>query len=856
MREYILKFVVAMIEKKGKLPKGADLEAFDYLEAGYIDSLGLTKFIVRIESEFGVEISDADIDSPRFRTIGGVVSLIEGKSKTSSPLFTILIPVYNAAAYLAGALDSVFAQTLPQNRFEVIVIDDCSTDGTSDMALQYANQRNFRMTRTSQNSGPGTARNVGIEIARGEWILFLDSDDRLVPSALTDLESEIRNRVSESVDAIGFNWTYLENGKFPQDLSQGKRKDHIYLTASREERLTRYLCLQTDGSAIYTCVRRDLLNRAGIRFEAGYHEDVDYIWFVYQNAREVTYVEKVLYGKAHRKDSIVNTMSDRHLSGFWRAWRRIGLSIASAETSLRNDFLRGVNGVVATRIREIGRLAPGKAESLYRTLYDGSVALLKELGWSVFVGSETKYDQMAGQFFEVMAKSDLSDSDKARKIYSFSQEILSKTWSCVDLHHSVFLAPNQIRTCCQRFFRNNQMQGDVVLMEAPAGEEVTSAAIVTAKKALIEAINKGESTACESCPFLEFKDWGPIDPFEIHYLSMEHHSICNLKCSYCSDTYYGGAKANYNVSGLVDDFLTRGQLDKCNTVVWGGGEPTLGENFTSMITKIVDRVPSARHHVLSNSVTYSETVANLLAGDKISVTTSVDAGCEGTFEQIRGRAKMGHVFANLQKYVSRQPRRVTVKYIFTEENTKIEEVQGFVDLVKRYQLNGCNFQISTNFKEEVISFDAAVLMIAMYGLLIAAGHRAVFFDDLLRHRLVDIHSKVGAKIRARLDSWGLASCVAQPKDYPRVLIWGAGRQAKYMVENSAFLKKAEIAFFVDNTASKIGTQYLGHDVRSPEALLENDLPVVIAAVQGYPIIYDKLLRIGVPESRLITSLIF
>lgn len=78
-RDYILEFVISLIQKKSRLPKDCDLESFDYIESGYVDSMELIKFIVDIESEFDVSISETDMERSSFRTIGGLVNIIYQK---------------------------------------------------------------------------------------------------------------------------------------------------------------------------------------------------------------------------------------------------------------------------------------------------------------------------------------------------------------------------------------------------------------------------------------------------------------------------------------------------------------------------------------------------------------------------------------------------------------------------------------------------------------------------------------------------------------------------------------------------------------------------------------------------------
>ncbi len=106
------------------------------------------------------------------------------------PAVSIIIPLYNAEKYIGECLDSILAQTF-QN-FEVIVVDDCSTDSSPAVVNACAPKFNGRLTltKTQKNSGgPGEPSNIGIAFSRGEYLLILDNDDTITPTALSELYS-------------------------------------------------------------------------------------------------------------------------------------------------------------------------------------------------------------------------------------------------------------------------------------------------------------------------------------------------------------------------------------------------------------------------------------------------------------------------------------------------------------------------------------------------------------------------------------------------------------------------------------------------------------------------------------------
>lgn len=125
------------------------------------------------------------------------------------PLVTVIVPLYNKAAYVARALDSIAAQTVED--FEVIVVDDGSTDGGGDAAAARSDPR-YRLVRQA-NAGPGAARNRGLREARAPYVAFLDADDRWLPLFLAE-NVEILARHPEAA-AVSGGWYEDPGGAFP-----------------------------------------------------------------------------------------------------------------------------------------------------------------------------------------------------------------------------------------------------------------------------------------------------------------------------------------------------------------------------------------------------------------------------------------------------------------------------------------------------------------------------------------------------------------------------------------------------------------------------------------------------------------
>lgn len=123
------------------------------------------------------------------------------------PTVSVIIPVHNDAAYLRSALDSAMQQTLSD--IEIICVDDGSTDSTAEILAQYAAaDSRFRLVTLARNSGILTARCRGVEVARGDYTMFLDGDDCLVPHAC---ETAVTQIWQYGVDVLWFSYTVREH---------------------------------------------------------------------------------------------------------------------------------------------------------------------------------------------------------------------------------------------------------------------------------------------------------------------------------------------------------------------------------------------------------------------------------------------------------------------------------------------------------------------------------------------------------------------------------------------------------------------------------------------------------------------
>lgn len=180
-------------------------------------------------------------------------------------LVSVIIPVFNCRDTVSEALDSVFAQTLPAERIETIVVDDGSTDGSAALLDELARAHDRLTVLHQPNSGgAGAPRNRGLERASGEYVFFLDADDRLGPEAL---ERMVAMAERNGTDIVLGKQVGVGGRKVPKVFERTIERTHV---------------LDSDcdlfprmSMAALQLFRRSLVDRAGLRFTEGMlsHED-------------------------------------------------------------------------------------------------------------------------------------------------------------------------------------------------------------------------------------------------------------------------------------------------------------------------------------------------------------------------------------------------------------------------------------------------------------------------------------------------------------------------------------------------------------------------------------------------------
>ena len=211
-------------------------------------------------------------------------------------MISVIIPAYNAQAYLRECLESVLAQSFSD--WEVIVVDDGSTDSTAAIAQSFSDRDNRVRVLSTVNRGVSAARNAALGVARGEWVTFLDSDDLLPPGALAAYVGCADSRA----DIIAGQWT--RTGAAVPDSPDTIRRNYCARSALISGLYQTGISTMV-GAKMYA---RKVVERVRFQEDIRY-EDLVFFCEALLASREVVVTDAVTYVYRDNPNSFINTFS-------------------------------------------------------------------------------------------------------------------------------------------------------------------------------------------------------------------------------------------------------------------------------------------------------------------------------------------------------------------------------------------------------------------------------------------------------------------------------------------------------------------------------------------------------------------
>lgn len=228
---------------------------------------------------------------------------------------SIIIPIYNVNDYIERCLDSVLCQESEDFDLECILVNDCTPDDSMNIVERklkdYVGKIDFIIANHLYNKGLSASRNTGVQHAKGDFVFFLDSDDKLEVGAFKYMVNAVKKECvrNSDIDVIIGNTYICKDGKPSMSY---KVVDPFFLDNSDETALRSLLCRDLYHIACNKLVKRELILRHNVFFKEGIiDEDMLWSYFVFYYAKDVLVIPKITYIYEDNPGSIMNTSSER-----------------------------------------------------------------------------------------------------------------------------------------------------------------------------------------------------------------------------------------------------------------------------------------------------------------------------------------------------------------------------------------------------------------------------------------------------------------------------------------------------------------------------------------------------------------
>lgn len=218
---------------------------------------------------------------------------------------SIVVPMYNSEHYIENCIESLLAQDISENEYEILIINDGSTDSSLNIVERYIkNNTNIRVI-TVENGGLSRARNLGIDNALGEYIFFVDSDDYIANNTLKNiLEKTIKNKI----DMMFFDLKIVYDEK--NKISSHNIDNELNIISG----IQYFEDNNVNNGAWHYLISRKFLNENNLRFVEGrFCEDGMFLISCIFEARRVSHCNVDVYRYVMRSNSITSKKSKDHL---------------------------------------------------------------------------------------------------------------------------------------------------------------------------------------------------------------------------------------------------------------------------------------------------------------------------------------------------------------------------------------------------------------------------------------------------------------------------------------------------------------------------------------------------------------
>ena len=223
---------------------------------------------------------------------------------------SIIIPIYNSSKYIGACIDSIFSQECEEADIECILVNDCTPDNSMEIVhnklKDYRGRIPFKTIHLDTNSGHCVARNAGIRISTGDYILFVDSDDILQPSTISYFIEGIKNNGGDNVDIVLGN---SFDNRLKEEIMHLDTDVPYLIDNSDESALRKLLSRELYHTSWNKLVKRSFFTEQNLYFQGGIiNEDQLWSYLLFRQIRNVLVMPNITY--IYNSDNPINITSN------------------------------------------------------------------------------------------------------------------------------------------------------------------------------------------------------------------------------------------------------------------------------------------------------------------------------------------------------------------------------------------------------------------------------------------------------------------------------------------------------------------------------------------------------------------
>ncbi len=293
---------------------------------------------------------------------------------------SIVIPVYNGEHCILNCLNSIYSIDWGGFTYEVIIVNDCSTDNTKEVLTnQVSFHKNLTVIHLPVNGKPGTARNIGIKSSQGRFIMFVDADDCIEPTVKSVLDYAVKSDIDMCHFGISTQYNMIEQVIPDRVIMDGRDFAEKFYDMSCD---TGYFL-----SYLYSNRFLNIINHPFV--EGRVHEDADWCEYHLWNCHSIAHINAVVYKNYANSASIMHSLSpQKDADNIMMCYRRFLFTdtIEDNESHFKSVILSHcklwVSGVLS--LRHLSRYDLKRIDAFYSRIEEKAIEYLRELDWVGF----------------------------------------------------------------------------------------------------------------------------------------------------------------------------------------------------------------------------------------------------------------------------------------------------------------------------------------------------------------------------------------------------------------------------------------------------------------------------------------